>query len=298
MALPSAFAPLLSDPGPEHIFELSDAGIAHAIPSASQIDFHPLEPGIIAASPLTDNVLRPDALTAALRRIVGSAGRKRSRAVLILPDYSARVAILEFDSFPSDPREQLTLLRFRMKKSVPFDVESAALSFHAQPTRGADKKIAVVVVAASLEIVGRYEAPFREAGLHPGIVTTSVIPMSDLCTAPGVSVAARLNGKALTVAIYDNGMLRLVRCVELQEDTTEEIVSVLFPTVAFAEDEIGSHPDRLLLCGFGHHLQTWGEQLGVPAELLRSRFGVPAPHNAGLLGYLETVAAAKGPKVA
>ena len=58
--------------------------------------------------------------------------------MLVLPDYCARVAVLDFDAFPSNPAEQLSLVRFRMKKSVPFDVEDSAISYYAQqgPTSG------------------------------------------------------------------------------------------------------------------------------------------------------------------
>ena len=85
---------------------------------------------------MTDNVLKADALGG---QSAGSRGSHRAAAnaggaVLILPDFCARVAVLEFDSFPTDPKEQLSLVRFRMKRSVPFDVESAAVSFH--PTDG------------------------------------------------------------------------------------------------------------------------------------------------------------------
>ena len=43
-----------------------------------------------------------------------------------------------------------------MKKSVPFDVESAAVSF--QPMYWGEGQNEVVVVVAALEIVARYEA--------------------------------------------------------------------------------------------------------------------------------------------
>ena len=79
--------------------------------------------------------------------------------------------MIDFDSFPSDVKEQASLVRFRVKRSVPFDVDSAALSYWAQPVAG--KKVDVVVVMAPLEIVSRYETPFRIAGLTPGLVTTS-----------------------------------------------------------------------------------------------------------------------------
>src|SRR5260370_41083619 len=120
-------AALLKDPPPAYAFELSEAGIASAdMARTPQAGFHPLTPGTILVSPLPDNVLMPDELAAAVRALAPANGnRKRRDMALILPDYCARVAVLDFDSFPTDAKEQLSLVRFRMKKSVPFDVESA-----------------------------------------------------------------------------------------------------------------------------------------------------------------------------
>src|SRR5713101_7359516 len=99
------FANLLKDPPPEFVFELSDAGIAFVRPGPSlQPGFEPLENDVISVSPLRDNVLRPEALSAKVSALVGAGGnRKRRKAVLILPDYCARVAVLEFDAFPTEP---------------------------------------------------------------------------------------------------------------------------------------------------------------------------------------------------
>jgi type IV pilus assembly protein PilM len=284
---------VLQDPPPDYVFEVSEAGIAWARPSSAQAGFEPLDRGPIIVSPLADNVLRADLLADTIRGITGgAAGRKRRPAVLILPDYCARVAVLEFDNFPADASEQLALVRFRMKKSVPFDIESAAVSFHAQPPKAGKRSLDVVVVVAALEIVARYEAPFRAAGLHPGIVMTSVAGMTELNSAPGVSILARLNGRALTVAVTNGTALKLVRCVELHDTTPEEIQDVLFPTVAYIEDEMSARPARLLLCGFGPDQPEWTRELDIPVEPLRSRYGPAAQHNAGLLGYLQSINAA------
>jgi len=85
---------------------------------------------------------------------------------------------LDFDAFPSDAKEQMALVRFRLKRSVPFDVESAAVSYCAQPA--VDKKTEVVAAVAPLEIVSRYEAPFRAVGMLPGLVTTSALAALEL----------------------------------------------------------------------------------------------------------------------
>src|SRR5687768_14155114 len=104
MALGNRFLSFLTDPVPEYAFEVSEAGIAWARPSSPTPLFEPLEPGTITVSPLADNVHKADALADRVRKITGGASMKRRGAVVILPDYSARVAVLEFDSFPSDPK--------------------------------------------------------------------------------------------------------------------------------------------------------------------------------------------------
>jgi hypothetical protein len=83
--------------------------------------------------------------------------------------------------------------------------------------------------------------------------------------------------------------LKLVRCVELPETTTDEILAVLLPTMAYVEDEMGSQPARLLVCGF-EDISDWQRDLGVPVAQVQSRFGAPTQYNAGLLGYLQSVA--------
>ncbi len=133
MSLVHRIRRLVEDPPPEFVFELSEAGIAWArCRGARQVAFEPLEQDVLSVSPLRDNILRPEALSERVRKIVHPNGqRRRRRAVLILPDYCARVAVLEFDSFPADANEQLSLIRFRMRKTVPFDLDSAVIRYQA-----------------------------------------------------------------------------------------------------------------------------------------------------------------------
>jgi type IV pilus assembly protein PilM len=288
MALKQKLMQLLQDPSPDYVFEISEAGIAYVrFDGPLRVDFEAFAPGLIRVSPLADNVQQSDAFLAKVQAIAGGgSARKRKRAVLILPDFCARVAMLEFDSFPADPKEQLALVRFRMKKSVPFDVEAAVISYFPQTSKG--KKVDVVVVAAALEIVARYEAPFRAAGMQPGVVTTSVLAMIELVREPGTSIVARLSGRTLTVAVVHNGSLHLVRCVEVEQDSAEAVSNILLPTMAYVEDAMGAKADRLLFCGLPA-TQEWAIEFDVPVEPLQSALGVPDANNAGLLGYLESV---------
>jgi len=288
---------LLADPPPGQVFEISAGGIASARlgDGASAIAFQPLSPGSLDISPLKDNVLNEEAFTAAVQAAAGGGPGRKRRVALILPDYCTRIAVLDFDAFPGTAEEQEHLVRFRMKKSVPFDIEGAALSYYAQPKSGRKNKIEVVVAVTALEILARYEAPFRAAGLHPGIVTTSLLAALHMVTADGVTVVAKICGRVLTVGVLDDNALKLVRCVDLEKVETGEIESVLLPTLAYVEDELGRPAKRVLLCGFGPRAAEWAaawpRTWGVAVEPLRSRLGLPGETDAGVMGFMESLAA-------
>jgi type IV pilus assembly protein PilM len=276
-------------------FEISEAGIAAArISHRAELDFLPLKPGTLSISPLKENVVDPDEFMSAVRSVANSqSSRKRKDAALILPDYCTRMAVVDFDSFPSDPKEQSSLVRFRVKRSVPFDVDSAAVSYFPQPLDGG-KRVDAVVVMSPLEVVARYESPFRAAGLNPGLVTTSSLAAIELAPAGGLSVFAKLTGHVLSVVVRQRTTIKLIRCLEMPGAELDDIAAVLLPTFVYIEDNLGGRADRLILCGFGAQTddaqRRFREELAVEVEPLRSPLGTPGENNAGLLGYLRSIA--------
>ncbi|MDX2154272.1 MAG: hypothetical protein SFV54_26260 [Bryobacteraceae bacterium] len=286
----------LSDPPPEFLLEISEAGVAVARSSApGQTSFYALEAGVLSVSPLRDNVAKPEELARAVATLAPPNGKKRRAAALILPDFCTRLTVLDFDSFPNEAAEQLSLVRFRVKKSVPFDVDSAVISYAVQPAEPNSKRRDVVVVVAALEIVAKYEAALRAAALHPGLVTVSTLEALNLVPASGAVpvVFAKLTGRVLTVTALHHNIVRMVRCVELPDVSPNEIFSILQPTIAFMEDELEQRPERVLLAGFGepdsNMRADWKTELGVEVEAVHSRFGIAGQNNAGLLGYMQSL---------
>jgi len=151
-----------------------------------------------------------------------------------------------------------------------------------------------VVVLVPLEIVSRYEAPFRAAGMNPGLVTTSSIAALELAPEHGISVIAKMTGHVLTVLVREKSVLRLVRCLELPSADLSDISAVLVPTFVYVEDNLSGKAEKLLLCGFGPQTdeaqRRFQEELGVDVEPMRSPLATPGENNAGLLGYLRSIA--------
>jgi type IV pilus assembly protein PilM len=282
MSMMQTISRFVKDPPPEHAFEISEAGISYA--HGTRTAFEAFEPGTIVVSPSADNILRPELVSDMIHHIAPANGvKKRRGAVLILPDYAARVTVLDFDSFPAVAAEQLSLVKFRIKKTIPFDIESAAVSYYVQPS--SSKKVEVLAVTMAFDIVARYEALFRAAGFQPGEVTTSSLAALNLYKSDGVSVVAKLSGHVLTVTVISGGTIKLFRCVTLELSGDDEILAVLHPTFAYVEDELASPVKKLVLCGF----KNAPMELRCETEPLRSQLGMPGEFNAGLLGYLESV---------
>jgi hypothetical protein len=146
---------------------------------------------------------------------------------------------------------------------------------------------------APQEIVSRYEAPFVEAGLTPGLVTVSSLAALEGIKDIGVIVVAKLTGKVLTVLVLVDGELKLVRCLELEMPSISAVAEDLYPTFAYVEDQFGVRPRKLILCGFGLLMERaklrFAEELDVEAAPLHTALGPAGESNAGLLGYLQSV---------
>ncbi len=294
---------LVTDPPPEAVFEVSARGIAWSPTRHPQLQWTPIAEGALQVSPLENNLRDPEAFAAAVRAAAGNgeARSRRRRAALILPDFCARVTVLDFDSFPAEPEEQIQLVRFRVRRVVPFDIENAVVACYPQPRQDGSRRIDVVTAVVNMDVASHYEAPFRAAGLHCGFVTLSALAALSLPPAEepfhaSPRVVAKLSGDTLAVSLLEDARLRLFRCVQLGEDSLEEATAVLATTLAYAEDELGQRAAALQVCGLGRDqlgwIPRWRSEFGIPVCGVRGRLGEPSPFNAGLLGYLESLESA------
>jgi type IV pilus assembly protein PilM len=283
----------LREPAPEFAFEIAADGIAmsRTRPPAA-VQTVPLAPGVIAPSPVRENILDPGAFADAVRKLVPPAtGRNGKRnAALVLPDNCVRIAVLDFDALPAKEEERRPLINFRLRKSVPFDIDDAALSYFPQ----VGKK--VIVALAPSEIVAHYEAPFRAAGLHPGLVTVSSLAMLDLLPLTGSYVVARRSPGALTAIALNDGIVTIARTLELAHtdpdgdapgDALAEIVADIYPTLAYIEDQTGSRPVKMFIAGFGLDAEVSCNGLARELEIAVEALDHAWP---GLAGYRQSLA--------
>jgi type IV pilus assembly protein PilM len=264
----------------------------------------------LAASPNTPNLLKPHLYRDALAQVSGGSAAARSvtpkqaAAAIVIPDYAVRMAILDFEEFPAGEEERSALIRFRLRKTVPFHIDEAQVAYSVQVNE--PKRIEVLAIAIARPILSEYETLFTAAGYRVGLVTPSSIAVLPLCAGPepGLRAVAKLAGSTLSVLLLEQERVRLVRCLDLSAGEGEEaeveqgeshILTLLQQTLAYAEDQIGQPATRLLLCGFGPETDVFGrlaqDEFRIPYTGVRSRFGAASQQNAGLMGLLEQYAA-------
>ena len=278
MSLLEKLRNLIEEPPPAFVFELGPGGIAHWHSGATHFE----------SMAGLDTQADAGELADMLGRITPKVnGNKKRAAALVLPDRSARITLMDFDQFPRKADEQTALIRFRLKRTVPFDVDSAILRYQVKQLAG--NKVELTIAAIAAETLAPFEAAFRSAGFHPGFITIAGLSAANLA-APN-TLALRLSGHTLTLSHFEGADLKLFRCLDLQEGTTEEILNVLDPTLAYLEDERRTRPAHVDLCGLGSMAAELEEHLRnqwkLQARPLRSRLGAVDGNNAGLYGYLE-----------
>ena len=228
--------------------------------------------GAISPSPLEANIVNADAVRGALRRVFAHVSHRSGNLALLIPDPAARVFILPFDTFPRRAEEALPLLRWRLKKSVPFDVEETTISWTRQA--GPDGSLEIVASVARQKIIREYEELIESLGAHPGVVISSSLSALSLLEDRGATLLVRMVGRALTTVVVQGGRLCVYRTSDMATPSglldPQFVLDEIFPALAFFQDTSGGSVDRVRISGFGAREEIFrralSEELKCPVD--------------------------------
>src|ERR1700741_5593673 len=125
-----------------------------------------LAPGSVVPDLVESNLRQRAAVRDGIESALGGVAGRSHDVIAIVPDATVRVMLVEFDTLPSDQEEALGVVGFRLKKSLPFGVDKAQVSYHAQKVGDEVKVVAAVALGSVIE---DYESAFSEAGFNPGV---------------------------------------------------------------------------------------------------------------------------------
>ena len=201
----------------------------NALSGASSVPL--LHPGTPAphASPAESSPLpaltqdERDTLVSAVRKSLETVAQRSRDTTVVVPDGAVRVLLLDFDELPGKSAEALAVVRFRLKKLVPFDVDDAAVSYQVMSsTRGL---VRVLAVAMPRTLLHEYESIVRDAGFEAGAVLPSTL--ASLAAIPDGDtprLIVNTSREVVTTAILRGSIVLLHRTVDLRAQESAEPV--------------------------------------------------------------------------
>jgi type IV pilus assembly protein PilM len=224
-----------------------------------------LAPGSVVPDLVENNLRQRDAVSTAVQEALNSVGGRSHDVIAIVPDAAVRVVLLEFDTLPTDSEEASSVVRFRMKKSLPFDVDKARVSYHSQKTKDGVRVVAAVALAT---VVEDYEAAFRDAGFSPGVVLPSMLAALGAAEAQRPTLVVKVDARTTSIAILNADQLQLFRTLENTRGVTitgEQLAEEVYPSVVFFQDTYHLNIEKIFVAGIS--------DTGSAAPALRAQTG-------------------------
>jgi type IV pilus assembly protein PilM len=250
---------------PKHIII---AGVNHTRTSVRAKVASALPAGTIANSYSEPNIRNRELARSTVKRLLSEAGFTGSEIVLVVPDDTVRIAFLTAENRLKNSEDQETFIRWKLKKTIPFDVDSAQIAYRVLGSQHGNSAVDIVVALSPRSVVEEYENLFDDLDIHAGMVIPSTLAVLDLLKAPaGDSLVVKIAPDCITTTIFKDNRIQFYRRIA----DAASPYDAAYPTVMYYQDKLnGTGLRHLFVCGYDQDLRPtmaeMQEKLGVPAQ--------------------------------
>lgn len=276
----SPFASWLTSAPPDAAVEITPERISAAMvavrgdgPVVTAHASESLQAGVVTASLTSRNIVDRPAAAAALRRVFDRLPSRPRRVALVIPDSAAKISLVRFDQTPGRRDDLDQLIRWHVRKSTPFPIEDASVSY-APGLKVGDAGREFLVLLARRTIVGEYEGVCEDAGAHAGLVDLATISLLNMYLAAAAApsgdwllVHERVDSTSVAIMRGEDIIFYRNRA-EGEEDSLSDLVH---QTTMYYQDRLsGAGFSRVLVGGLGRSAAT----VDVARRSLEERLGV------------------------
>lgn len=218
------------------VARLAREGGRHVLAAAASAE---LPPGILNLSLTEPNLADPEGFERLLASLLERAGALRQGPVaLVLPDPVARLTVLPASELAgkrgADAEE---MARFRLRKTVPFEIKDARVALGLPPRGGPD---AAVVAAMLRPVLESYEAVLLRLGLAPGLVElSSLVLLSLMEPAAGDRLLVNWDDGYASLLLARDGWPVLVRTLPEVAAAPKALVREVANTLLYYRERLG-----------------------------------------------------------
>lgn len=163
-----------------------------------QLDAHQVRAmpdGVVGSSIFRPNLGPSEEMGKKMRELFEASGTRPGRVSLVLPDNLAKISLLSLPERPASHRHLSDLVRFKLRRAVPFRLEDAVITHQVLPGEG--RGVTVLVALMLRSVVEQYERVLEAAGARPGLVDLCTPNLFNLCRSEIGEAAAQGRDVAL-----------------------------------------------------------------------------------------------------
>ena len=188
------------------------------------------------------------------------------KASLVLPDAWLRTTFVESPELPRKTRDRLDILRWKLKRLVPFRVEDLRLSATpVEPFPDQEEPQRLLVGFGIEMLLSQIEEAFAAAGVHIGYITNNTLAMvSSLehnLSDEGLGALVSVYRDAYTLCYFQRQepvLYRFKSMADGQALRTDAVLRELRLTTHFIRQHFADEPvERLFLAAYEEDEATW-----------------------------------------
>lgn len=205
--------------------EISPSGVAFALlsgqaasPRLERISYRPLAPGTVRLSLREPNIVDPQAFASRMKDAYNTLLYRGTRLSLTLPDAAGRILLLDVEGRFKSRSEGLDIIRWKLKKSMPFDIADSHLDYQMLRVRE-NGDMSLLVALVSRTVIGQYEELLTEAGFVPARIDFNIF---NLCRTFHQRLAFLEEGALVSfydgilgIMVFSGGLPEFVRIKDL-----------------------------------------------------------------------------------
>jgi type IV pilus assembly protein PilM len=205
--------------------EINSSGVAFALlggssaaPRLERISYAPLAPGSVRVSLREANILDPTSFVETLRSAHNLLLHSATRLSVTLPDAVGRIMMLDVEGRFKSRAEGLDIIRWKLKKNLPFDIADTHLDYQQLSVRE-NGDMALMVALVSRAVISQYEELLMQAGFTPARIDFNSFNLyhafeNRLAPQDDVTLITFYDS-TLSIMIFAEGVLEFQRVKEL-----------------------------------------------------------------------------------
>jgi len=212
-----------------------------------------LPPQAVNGSLLDKNIVDHDGVLEFLNQLIRDTGFNGHEIGVVIPDDSVRIAFVTTESLPRSEEERTAFIRWKLKKTVPFDIDNSQIAYNVVATRssGESKGTDLLVTLSPRSVVEEYEHLMDAMGFEAGFVIPSSLAALNLFAVPAGDVLfLKIAPGCIATTIFRNGQAEFYRKV-----SETPLFDAIYPTLMYYQDKLnGSGLASVTVCGYEKEL--------------------------------------------